>query len=170
MEKDAAHRYRRGEIFDFENAEKSAQQNFAMNTADLWAVNVQLADNRYFKTNRKAENEAKKLEKEHTKRGTEETKAADEKYLVSLTELCQTKSSEFEARQKRRDEELEVLRQAISILQNGVSPHEEETFRAGSLAQLRLSQTPPQARLVSFLTSEADRVPAVVDAFNSCCL
>ena len=148
----------RGEIFELENAEKSAQQNVAMNTADITAENVQLADDRDFETNRKAENEAEKLEKEQIKRETEETKAADEKYLGSLTELCQTKSSEFEARQKLRDEELEVLRQAISILQNGVSPHEEETFRASSLAHLRVSHTQPQGRLVSFLASEADRV------------
>jgi len=147
----------KSEIFELENAEKSAVQNFRLNTADLTATNVQLADDRDFQTNRKADNEAEKLEKEQVKRETEESKAADEQYLQSLTELCQTKSSEFQARQKLRVEELDVLAKAILLLQNGVVPHEEETFRAGSLAQLRASYTQPET-LHSFLVSEASRV------------
>ena len=79
-----------------------------------------------------------------------------EEHPESSTELCQAKLLDFEA-QKLRDEELEVLRQAIFISQNGVSPYEKETFRAGFLVEPRLSQT-PQERLVSFLASDADRV------------
>ena len=80
-----------------------------------------------------------------------------EEHSESSTELCQAKLLDFEARQKLREEELEVLRQAIFISQNGASPYEEETFRAGFLVEPRLLQT-LQERLVSFLALDADRV------------
>ena len=55
------------------------------------AANVQFADDRDFEA--------------HRKRDTEARKVADEKYLGSLIESCQTKFSEFEAWQKLRVEE-----------------------------------------------------------------
>ena len=79
-----------------------------------------------------------------------------EEHPESSTELCQAKLLDFEAWQKLREEELEVLRQAIFISQNGASPYEGETFRAG-LVEPRLLQT-LQERLVSFLALDADRV------------
>ena len=52
------------------------------------------------------------------KRDTEARKVADENYFGSLIKLCHAKFSVFKAHQKLRDEDLEVLKQAISILHN----------------------------------------------------
>ena len=76
--------------------------------ADRAAANVQVADDRDFDA--------------HRMRDTEARKVADENYFGSSVTLCQTKFSEFEALQKLWDEDLEVLKQAISILHNGVKP------------------------------------------------
>ena len=75
----------------------------AIRTGDLVVAHVRFADDRDFEAHRKHDTEARKV--------------ADEKYLRSSTELCQTKFSEFQARRKLRDEDM-VLKQAISILQN----------------------------------------------------
>ena len=123
--------------------------------ADLVAANVQFADDRDFEA--------------HRKRDTKARKVADEKYLGSLIESCQTKFSEFEAWQKLRVEELEVLEQAISILQNGVKPARRGNFQdhlSGAASHVD-EATAGKARVLLGLGGRWSLQPTLVDARNS---
>merc|ERR1712136_154240 len=108
----------------------------------MGAANVQFADDRDFEA--------------HRKRDTEARKVADEKHLGSLIESCQTKFSEFEAWQKLRVEDWRCWSKRSPSCRTVSSPHEEATFRAIYLVQLRMLMRQPQESLVSFLASEAD--------------
>ena len=113
-------------------------------TGDLVAANVQVVDDQDFEANRKRDTEARKV--------------ADEKYFESLIKLCNAKFSVFKAHQKLRDEDLEVLKQAISILHNGAKPARRGNFQGHLSGAASLLMRQPQKRLVSFLASEADGV------------
>ena len=93
----------------------------------------------------------------HRMRDTEARKVADENYFGSSIKWRQTKFSMSKAHQKLRDEDLEALKQAISILLKGFKPARRGNFQ-GHLAQLRVLMRQPEERLVSFLASEADGV------------
>merc|ERR550514_2555651 len=95
---------------------------------------------------------------------TEATKADDEAYLEDLINTCKTKSSDFEAREKVRADEIEALSKAIEILSGGVAEKEakyrllQRASRATpSLAQLRAGrgEVPTQQRVAAFLTQKA---------------
>ena len=85
-------------------------------SGDLVATNVQFADDQDFEANRKCDTEARKV--------------ADEKYIGSLMKLCHTKFSVFKAHEKLQDEELEVLKQAISILHTKRKPEGPAIWRS----------------------------------------
>ena len=93
----------------------------------------------------------------HRMRDTEARKVADENYFGSSIKLRQTKFSMSKAHQKLRDEDLEALKQAISILHNGAKLARRGNLQ-GHLPQLRMLMRQLQGRLVSFLASEADGV------------
>jgi len=119
------------------------------------AANVQFADDRDFEA--------------HRKRDTEARKVADEKYLGSLIESCQTKFSEFQAWQKLRVEELEVLKQAISISQNGVKPARRGNFQghlSGAASHVD-EATAGKARVLLGFGGRWSLQPTLVDARNS---
>uniref|UniRef100_A0A0G4GXD6 Uncharacterized protein n=1 Tax=Chromera velia CCMP2878 TaxID=1169474 RepID=A0A0G4GXD6_9ALVE len=61
---------------------------------------------------------------------TEDTLASNEKYLSDLISLCKTKNSEFQSRQKLREEEITALSGAIDVLTNVVQGHVEKYLPA----------------------------------------
>eukprot|EP00820_Chromera_velia_P024196 Cvel_32708.t1-p1 / transcript=Cvel_32708.t1 / gene=Cvel_32708 / organism=Chromera_velia_CCMP2878 / gene_product=hypothetical protein / transcript_product=hypothetical protein / location=Cvel_scaffold5151:1-3446(-) / protein_length=429 / sequence_SO=supercontig / SO=protein_coding / is_pseudo=false len=82
----------------------------------------------------KTENKGKALEAANqAKTDLEETKAtlaSNEKYLTDLVSHCKTKNSEFQTRQKLREDEIAALSQAIDILTNIVQGHTEKYMPA----------------------------------------
>merc|ERR1719443_1446272 len=61
---------------------------------------------------------------------TSATLKTDEKYFADLEAQCTTKSEEFEARQKMREEELEAIAKAIEVMSGStVSGAAEEHLR-----------------------------------------
>jgi len=113
------------------------------------------------KTKLKAETEQHKAECEGDLASTKQMKASDEKYLAELQEMCTTKATDFESRQKLRDEEMEALQKAIDII-GGKAVHGEhlpslvQIGSAHALAQLRsVSLTPNQEKAVAWLKKRA---------------
>jgi len=91
---------------------------------------------------------------------TKSTLEEDGKYLSDLKVMCETKSSEFAARQKLRAEELEALDKAMEIIAEGAAPHADKAFlqTGTALVQLRSTVTQPQqTQVASFLAEAASR-------------
>jgi len=100
---------------------------------------------------------------------TSATKASDEKYLRETTALCTQKDSDFENRQKLREDELVAIERAVEILQSdAVSGNAEKHLpklvqRATSLLSLRRSHQPlddesRNLRVVDYLRTEGRRL------------
>lgn len=94
-------------------------------------------------------------------------KDSDEKYLKDLTELCEQKTTEFEARTKLREEEIEALEKAVDILTGSEVddakkhlPSLAQAKKTTSLAQLRSSRmmNPNQLRVIDFLREASVRL------------
>ena len=118
------------------------------------AANVQFAVDRDFEANRKRDTEARKV--------------ADEKYFESLIKLCQTKLSMFKAHQQLRDEDLEVLKQAISILHNVVKLARRGNFQGHLFAAASHvdEATAGKTRVLLGLGGRRGLQPTLVDACN----
>jgi hypothetical protein len=111
----------------------------------------------------RAETEQAKAEAEGDLAETTKERDEDQAYLDETTSLCQQKTSDFEARQKLRAEELETLKKAIEIIAS------EEVAGSGdkylptllqvgskSLAQTQnKQQNPLQLKIAAFLTERA---------------
>merc|ERR1719382_253961 len=115
------------------------------------------------KTLLRAETEQAKAEAEGDLAETTKERDEDQAYLDETTSLCQQKTSDFEARQKLRAEELETLKKAIEIIAS------EDVSGAGdkylptlvqtnskSLAQTQnKQQNPLQLKIAAFLAERA---------------
>jgi hypothetical protein len=107
-------------------------------------------------------------------------KDADEKYLEDLTLTCQTKSREFEERQKLRAEELEAIAKVIGIisspevagageahLSSAALLEMQSQKRVRALVQVRLdgkaadASSYAQAQVSSYLVSRAQKLQSV---------
>jgi hypothetical protein len=111
----------------------------------------------------RAETEQAKAEAEGDLAETTKERDEDQAYLDETTALCQQKTTDFEARQKLRAEELETLKKAIEIIAS------EEVAGSGdkylptllqvgskSLAQTQnKQQNPLQLKIAAFLTERA---------------
>lgn len=149
------------EKHELETNEANANHAYQLGQADFRATNEQLSASKDFQVNRKAENDATVNKNEEVKRRTEAVLADDTAYVKELSTLQTQKSSEFEARQKLRDEEIEALEKAIAILTTGVQPHDEQWVHKTptTLVQMRgVRADPALERLTSFLGSEAQRL------------
>jgi len=98
---------------------------------------------------------------------TTATRDDDAKYLSDLTATCETKSSDFEARQTLRAGEIEAVEKAIEILSGdsvaGAAakhlPSMLQTKKAASFVQLRsVAQNPNQVQVAAFLNDQAQRL------------
>lgn len=144
-----------------ETTEVSAQHTYFQNQADLKATNEQLEGAKELQVTRKAENERVAQAKSEVKKQTEVMLADDTAYLNELTAVYNQKHSEFVARQKLREEELEAIEKAVEILTNEVQPHDEKWVHQNhsALVQMRgVRADPSLERVSSFLIAEAQRL------------
>jgi len=97
---------------------------------------------------------------------TSATLKTDEKYFADLNVQCQTKSEEFDARQKMREEELEAIAKAIEVMSgdtvSGAAETHLRTFvQSRSLALLRAQAANERAaavhRVAIFLQGRAEK-------------
>merc|ERR1719217_900221 len=92
------------------------------------------------------------------------------KYLADLTATCEQKSSDFEARQQLRAEEIEAIEKAIEIISSGaVAGAAEEhlptlvQIKGAALAQLRADgQSPTQMKVADYLRYQARQLSSRV--------
>jgi len=137
---------------DLEKEETNARQAFEVLTQDL---NADLGIATAARTE-KSEAKAKALENAASAKGdlqdTSATKDEDSKYLADLTADCAAKTSDHEARQKLRAEEIEAVEKAIEILSSGaVSGASEKHLpalvqvKSSSFVQLRSKSRQPYA-------------------------
>merc|ERR1719506_987344 len=100
---------------------------------------------------------------------TSATLKTDEKYFADLEAQCTTKSEEFEARQKMREEELEAIAKAIEVMSGGTVASAAEEHRLflqtrQSFALLRAHAAAPSERsaavhrVMIFLQGRAKKV------------
>jgi len=98
---------------------------------------------------------------------TTATRDDDAKYLADTTATCETKSSDFEARQALRAGEIEAVEKAIEILSGdsvaGAAekhlPAMLQTKKPASFVQLRsVAKDPSQVQVAAFLNDQAQRL------------
>merc|ERR1719353_703415 len=150
---------------DLEKEELAAQQGFEQ-------IMQQLADeieNAQFeiskKTKHRAQTQQDKAEFEGDLAQTTADRNEDQKYLDDTVALCTQKTSDFEARQKLRGEEIDAISKAIEIISSQAVAGSGDKHlpalmqlrkKAGALAQLRSSQkNPAMEKVVSFLNEQA---------------
>jgi prefoldin subunit 5 len=150
---------------DLEKEETNARQAFEVLSQDLDAALGMATAAR----TEKSESKAKALQNSADAKGdlqdTTTTRDEDKKYLADLTATCESKSTDFAARQQLRAEEIEAVEKAIEILSSGaVSGASEKHLPAlvqvkSSFVQLRsVSQNPNQQRVEAFLKSQASKI------------
>jgi hypothetical protein len=94
---------------------------------------------------------------------TQASRAEDSKYLEELNAQCHQKSSDFEARQQLRSEELEAIQKAIEILSSGDVSGAADKHLPGliqkSFASFRaVAKSPVQASAAAFLQDKAEEL------------
>jgi hypothetical protein len=116
----------------------------------------------------KATHRAKNLQTAATMKGdlADATRmvAEEEKAFLDITTTCDQKTSDFQERQKLRDDEIIAINKAIEILSSDVPPMPTMLAqRSTAFVQLRSStQSPEQARAIKFLNQEADKINSQV--------
>jgi len=156
----------KAELTELEKTEVARRQTFDMLQQDL-ADQTKDAENAIQeKTMTQAKNKQASIEKSGDLKEVTGVKDADSKYLSDLTQLCDQKTTEFEARTKLRDGEIEALDKAVEILSSddvsgSADKHLPGLLQVGSnsFAQLRAAtMNPNQRRVVEFLRTESLRL------------
>jgi len=153
------------ELNKLEKSEVARKQTYTMLMQDI-ADQTKDAENAIQeKTMTQSKNKQSSIEKSGDLEEVTGVRQADEKYLGDLTTLCDSKTKEFDARSKLRDEEIEALDKAVEILSgDAVSGSAEKHLpgllqKSSSFAQLRAATVDPnQRRLIDFLRSESVRL------------
>jgi len=149
-----------------EREEMNSKHAYDMLKADLEASIEQATQDRDEKAEFKAETIQAKADAQGDLQDTTSTRDADTKYLEDLTATCAQKSSDFEARQQLRAEEIEAIEKAIEIISSGaVAGAADEHLPAlaqtrSAFAQLRAeaSNQDVQARVAAFLQKKSDSI------------
>merc|ERR1719399_1546350 len=138
---------------------------YEMLMQDLKAQIAQATADRTEKIEIKAKKLQAKADAEGDLTDTTTTKADDEKYLADLTALCETKATDFEARQKLRIEEMEAIEKAMEIISGSEISGNAEKYlpslvqtKKSALPQLRADgSSPAQERAVLYLQQQAEK-------------
>jgi len=138
-----------GEKTVLEKEEMNSKHAYDMLMQDLKAQIGQAERDRDEKAEAKAAALQAKADAEADHKETTRVKEEDEKYLANLTATCEQKSSDFEARQKLRTEEIQAIEKAIEIISSGAVKGNSEKYLPG------LVQTSAFAQLRSDLTAQA---------------
>lgn len=137
-----AQRAHRSLLTSFKNTLDSAKDQAASRTSEIANYKQALAE---------AQGQIKEAKKQ---------KNDDERYLLDTRTMCTTKQNDFTERQNTRDEELEALKQATSIIRSKVAP-KAKLFQlravGAALAQLRHHSSDERKRdhVISFLGAKA---------------
>merc|ERR1719171_2090572 len=153
-----------------EKEELNAQSAYDMMVQDLKGQIEAAEEDVTEKSAEKAKKLQAKADAEGALADTTGTMEADKKYLDDLTANCAKKTSDFEARQKLRSEEIEAIEKAIDIISGGaVAGAAEEHLptlvqtKAAAMAQLRAdSRSPTQTRVARYLQDRAQRLSSKV--------
>jgi prefoldin subunit 5 len=148
-----------------EKEEMNAQHAYDMLLQDLKAQINQATSDRDEKAEFKALTLQAKADAESDLQDTTTTRDADAQYLEDLTATCEQKTSDFEARQQLRAEEIEAIEKAIEIISSSAvsgnaDKHLPAMVQTGSaLAQLRsVSTNSVQQRVAQFLQVKGDSI------------
>jgi len=111
-----------------EKKEMNAKHAYDMLTQDLTAQIDQATRDRTDKAESKAKALQAKAGAEADLKETTTTRDSDQKYLDNLVATCEQKSSDFEARQQLRSEEIEAISKAIEIISSNAVKGNAETY------------------------------------------
>jgi len=144
-----------------EKEEMSNVNAFEMMMSDLKAQVEEAKDDVSAKSQTRAKRKQGMAQAEADLADTTAAMEADKKYLADLTATCAQKTSDFEARQALRAEELEAIEKAMEIVSSGAvagagEKHLPGLLQTTSLAQLRAdARSPNQDRVVQYLEDKS---------------
>merc|ERR550537_2176665 len=96
-------------------------------------------DQKDTKTQEPADTDSKLAQAKQDLEDTRNSLSADQKFLMNLKETCQMTDSEWEERQKARQEEIQACSEALAILS---SDDAHDTFtKTFNFAQIKVSKT-----------------------------
>merc|ERR1719409_717383 len=116
-------------LSDLRKKEMSDAQEFAMLESGLKSEISHGEEKLSTATKGKAANEQAKEDASGKLVETQKSKAADEEYASTLKTECETKASEWEARQKSAAEEMGAIEKAKTILVDGVTAFVQESSK-----------------------------------------
>merc|ERR1719207_107304 len=150
-----------------EQEEMQKEHSFQMMAASLTDAINQQTDSRADKTATKKQMETSAADAKGELANTQATLAEDTKYLDDLKTTCAQKTSDFEARQKMRAEELSAIDQAIEIISSGAVagsagkhlPGLVQVKSSTSFVQLRAgAKAPSQDAVASYLAKQGQKL------------
>jgi len=147
------------ELAQLEKEESNAQHAYKMLAQDLTNQIDNATNSRNEKASAKASAEQALAEAKADLQETTASRDADQKYLDETNAICAQKTSEYEARQQLRQQELEAIQQAIDIISQQVAGLGEKHLPGlvqTAFVQLRSGSTSVyQSRAASFIKSKA---------------
>jgi len=153
------------EKHEIEKEEMKVQAAYDMVATDLANEIQGHTDTRNAEAATKSAREQAAAESKAELEDTQKSKAADEKYLATLSAECEMASSDFESRQQLRDEEMAAIAKAVEIMSGGsVSGAADKHLPALTQTQaLSLLRSKPESKLsrkkvAGFLQSRAAKV------------
>ncbi|CAD7934759.1 unnamed protein product [Amoebophrya sp. A120] len=150
---------------DLQKEESEKQHHFEMNMQDATQKQEAAAKMEAAETENKSTAQADEGNAKKELTTEEQSMADDKKYLAEIVGDCKQKTTDYEARQKSREEELEAIAQAISIMsspevQTG-SGHLDEAQSLGSFLQLsakKAGNDDSDNKLTNFLRSRGAKL------------
>jgi len=154
------------EKHEIEKEEMKVQAAYDMVATDLANEIQGHTDTRNAEAATKSAREQAAAESKAELEDTQKSKAADEKYLATLTAECEMASSDFESRQALRDEEMAAIAKAVEIMSSGSMsgaadkhlPALTQATKAFSLLRAKPESKLARKKVAGFLQSRAAKV------------
>jgi len=121
-----------------EKKEMNSKHAFDMLTADLTAQIGEATQDRTDKAETKAKTLQAKADATAEKRDTTKLRDSDQEYLNNLEATCEQKSSDFEARQQLRAEEIEAINKAIEIISSNAVRGNAKNLLPGFVQEIKV--------------------------------
>jgi len=151
------------EKHEIEKEEMKVQAAYDMVATDLANEIQGHTDTRNAEAATKSAREQAAAESKGELEDTQKSKAADEKYLATLSAECEMASSDFESRQQLRDEEMAAIAKAVEIMSGGsvsgaADKHLPALTQAFSLLRSKPETKLSRKKVAGFLQSRAAKV------------